>query len=74
MKDRFDYGKNPEKTQGGELIFAYMCDPETADDEFMLSKAKYKTTTGREQKKDAIFYSIRLDSHLSPAKQIRKPP
>jgi len=61
MKDRFDYGKNPEKTQGGELISAYMCDPETSDDEFMLSKAKYKAITGREQKKDAdiLCYQIR---------------
>lgn len=61
MKDRFDYGKNPDKTQDGELIAAYMCDPATADDEFMLSKAKYKAITGREQKKDAdiLCYQIR---------------
>jgi hypothetical protein len=26
MKDSFDYGQSPDKTQGGELIAAYMCD------------------------------------------------
>lgn len=61
MKDRFDYGQNPDKTRGGELIAAYECDPETADAEFLLSKAKYKAVTGREQKKDAdvLCYQIR---------------
>jgi len=61
MTDRFDYGKNPEKTLDGELISAYMCDPKTAVSEFLLSKAKYKAITGREQKKDAdvLFYQVR---------------
>lgn len=61
MKDRFDYGQNPEKTQDGELILAYECDPKTADAEFLLSKAKYKAVTGREQKRDAdvLCYQIR---------------
>jgi hypothetical protein len=61
LSDRFDYGQNPDKTQQGELISAYMCDAETADAEFLLSKAKYKTVTGREQKKDAdiLCYQIR---------------
>ena len=53
MKDRLSYGKNPEKTQGGELISAYECDHQTADAEFLLSKAKYKAVTGREQKREA---------------------
>ena len=61
LKDRFDYGKNPDKTQGGELISAYQCDHMTADAEFLLSKAKYKAITGREQKRDAdvLCYQIR---------------
>ena len=61
MKDRFDYGKNPAKTLDGELISAYMCDPNTVDAEFILSKAEYKSTTGREQKvnRDILFYQIR---------------
>lgn len=61
MKDRFDYGQNPEKTQGGDLVLAYECDPKTADAEFLLSKAKYKAITGREQKKDEdiLCYQVR---------------
>lgn len=61
LADRFDYGQNPDKTQQGELISAYMCDHQTADAEFLLSKAKYKAITGREQKRDAdiLCYQIR---------------
>lgn len=61
LKDRFDYGQNPEKTQGGELISSYECDHMTADAEFLLSKAQYKAATGREQKRDAdvLCYQIR---------------
>lgn len=61
LKDRFDYGKNPEKTEGGELLSAYGCDPKTADAEFLLSKAQYKAITGREQRRDAdvLCYQIR---------------
>lgn len=61
LKDRLDYGKNPEKTKGGELISCYECDHQTADSEFLLSKAKYKAVTGREQKREAdvLCYQIR---------------
>lgn len=61
VKDRFDYGKNPEKTQGGDLVLAYECDPKTADAEFLLSKGKYKAITGREQKRDEdiLCYQVR---------------
>ncbi len=61
MQDRFDYGKNPEKTLDGALIRAYACDPMTADAEFLLSKAKYKSITGREQRRDSdvLCYQIR---------------
>ena len=61
MRDRFDYGQNPDKTEQGELIMAYECDPRTADAEFLLTKARYKVITGREQKRDAdvLCYQIR---------------
>jgi len=61
LADRFDYGQNPEKTNGGELIRAYECDHETADAEFTLAKAQYLVITGREQKKDSdvLCYQIR---------------
>ena len=61
LKERFDYGQNPDKTEGGELISSYGCDHMTADAEFLLSKAKYKAATGREQWRDAdvLCYQIR---------------
>lgn len=61
LKDGFDYGKNPDKTRNGDLILAYECDPATADAEFILSKAKYKAITGREQKSenDVLYYQLR---------------
>ena len=61
LKERFDYGQNPDKTEGGELISSYGCDHMTADAEFLLGKAKYKAVTGREQRRDAdvLCYQIR---------------
>jgi hypothetical protein len=55
-----DYVKNSEKTQGGEFISAYECDPLTVDAEFMFSKRQYATLTGRDQgKNDVIGYHLR---------------
>ena len=59
LTDRIDYSKNPDKTQGGELISAYQCDPKTADAEFLYSKRQYQTVTGREQRHDVIAYQVR---------------
>ena len=59
LTDRIDYSKNPEKTQGGELISSYECDPKTADAEFLYSKRQYQTITGREQRHDVIAYQVR---------------
>ena len=61
IKDCTDYGKNPDKTRGGDLISSYECDPATVDAEFLLSKSKYKAITGREQKRDEniLCYQIR---------------
>lgn len=38
IKDRTDYAENGEKTENGEYISSYECDPETVDKEFDLSK------------------------------------
>ena len=61
IKDCTDYGKNPDKTRGGDLISSYECDPATVDAELLLSKSKYKAITGREQKRDEniLCYQIR---------------
>lgn len=66
MKDRFEYGQNPEKTQGGDLVLAYECDPKTANAEFLLSKAKYKAITGREQKKDEDILCYQVRQSFAP--------
>ena len=31
-----DYVKNPEKTDGGELVSAYQCNPAIVDQEFLF--------------------------------------
>ena len=55
-----DYVKNPEKTEGGELVTAYQCNPAIADQEFLFSKRQYATITGRSQKEhDVIAYHLR---------------
>ena len=57
--DRTDYAKNPEKTEKGELVTAYGCDPFTVDEEFMLQKRQYEHITGRSRRDDVIAYQIR---------------
>ena len=32
LGDRTDYAKNPEKTDKGELVTGYQCDPMTVDE------------------------------------------
>ena len=59
LNDRTDYAKNPEKTEKGELVTAYCCDPMTADEEFMLQKRLYAQKTGRARNSDVIAYQIR---------------
>lgn len=56
---RTDYTKNLEKTEKGELVTAYGCDPMTVDEEFMLQKRLYSQVTGKSQKRDVIAYQIR---------------
>ena len=46
LGDRTDYAKNPEKTEKGELVTAFGCDPMTVDEE-------------KTQKSDVIAYQIR---------------
>ena len=59
LSDRTDYAKNPDKTEKGELVTGYQCDPFTVDEEFMLTKRKYEQITGRHQRQDVIAYQIR---------------
>lgn len=59
LADRTDYAINPDKTNDGEYISSYECDPKTVQGEFLLSKRIYSDITGREQANDVIAYQIR---------------
>ncbi len=60
MTERHDYDQKAEKTNDGELVSSYMCSPETAAEEFEISKKLYHQITGRSQpsKRDVIMYRI----------------
>ena len=58
IKDRTDYAKNDEKTNQGEFISSYECDPKTVDKEFELSKSQYDLFSSS-RKGDIIAYQIR---------------
>lgn len=64
LRDRTDYAQNPEKTEKGELVTGYECDPMTADEEFLLAKRQYTHITGRRQQNDVIAYQIRQSFKL----------
>lgn len=59
LKARIDYAENGEKTEEGEFISSYACEPKTAEEEFMLSKKEYFRLTGRAPKGDVIAYQVR---------------
>jgi hypothetical protein len=59
LADRTDYGINPDKTEDGELISTFACDPDTVVSEFALSKREYRELTGCVQESDIIAYQIR---------------
>ena len=56
---RTDYAMDKDKTADGELISSYECAPQTAAEEFALSKQIYFQRTGREQENDVIAYQFR---------------
>ena len=51
---------NPDKTESGELIVGYACDPRCADEQFLLAKSEYLKNTGRDQgRRNILAYHIR---------------
>ena len=58
LADRTDYSQNAAKTNDGEFISSYECDPKTADEEFLLSKRQYQHITGRQQKNSQERFSF----------------
>ena len=55
------YVGNVDKTDGGEWITSYECDPLIADKEFTFAKNQYAAITGRNQgKNDVLAYHVRI--------------
>ena len=59
MKARLDYAENPDKTNSGELVSSYECDPRLAWQEFMLDRNNYLSRNGSERRGDVLAYQIR---------------
>ena len=60
IRNVIGYVSNPKKTQQGELVTGFGCNPETADGEFLLMKREYIARTGRLRgKDDVIAYHLR---------------
>ena len=59
MKARLDYAENPDKTDNGELVSSYECDPHLAWQECMLDRNKYLSRNGSERRGDILAYQIR---------------
>jgi len=59
LTDRTDYSKNPDKTEDGLFVTGYECDPETVNEEFMLTKRKYDFLSGLRYNNEVIAYQIR---------------
>ena len=59
MKARLDYAENLDKTNNGELVSSYKCDPHLAWQEFMLDRNKYLSRNGSERRGDILAYQIR---------------
>ena len=66
MAERHDYDQKAEKTNNGELVSAYMCTPETAAEEFEISKQLYYQITGRSQPKDRDVLMYRIIQSFKP--------
>ena len=66
LADRIDYDKNPEKTNCGLLVKGYQCSPDTAWQEFVVSKQIYTATTGRRRAPDKDVISYLLMQSFKP--------
>ena len=59
LKERIDYALNGAKTQNGEYVNSYECDPKTVVEEFLLARRQYLHFVSRQQKNEVIAYQIR---------------
>ena len=56
---RLDYACNPDKTEDGQLVTGFACDPLTAANEFELMRRTYLNITGRHRDGEVIAYQLR---------------
>ena len=70
LADRTDYSQNAAKTNDGEFISSYECDPKTADEEFLLSKRSISILPADSRR--TISSHTRYASPLSREKSPRK--
>lgn len=66
LTDRLDYDQKEEKTEDGEYITSYMCCPQSAADEFEMSKWLYEQNTGRSQPKGRDIIAYRIIQSFKP--------
>ena len=66
LHDRLDYDQKKEKTEDGKLVTSYMCSPETAAEEFEMSKLLYESATGRRQPKERDIIAYRIIQSFKP--------
>lgn len=60
LRRTIGYVENLEKTENGDLVTGYECEPRTAAEEFALDRREYYMRTGRESgKHDVIAYHLR---------------
>lgn len=66
MRDRIGYDMKEEKTADGALISAYMCCPESAAEEFEVSRLLYEKNTGRKQLENRDIIAYRMIQSFAP--------
>lgn len=66
MRDRIGYDMKEEKTADGALISAYMCYPESAAEEFEVSRLLYEKNTGRKQPENRDIIAYRMIQSFAP--------
>ena len=72
LQARIKYDQKEEKTKDGELVSSYMCCPETAAEEFEMSKLLYETSTGRSQPQERDIIAYRIIQSFKPGRLRRK--
>lgn len=68
LADRTDYSQNAAKTNDGEFISSYECDPKTADEEFLLSKRQEYLIA-----KQTVETILNIDKKKEQEKEQKKP-